>query len=377
MTIARLVRDGRARTRSDVADQLSMRPTSVSDLVGELVDKAILHEAVIKLKGRGRPAVALHFNARRFCAVLISVIDRKLVARAVDMDYGVLLEKSVEPLRDAGNAEMAACFQDLIAGIAEALPAGVELGVVVLSLSGVLDVPRRMWCFSSRWPNLQNLQISDALGHLPWDIVLIRNLDAELAGIRLKERLDESENTLLLHWGYGIGAAFCSGGSVINRDRGRFCEIGHWGLGDAKGRPCTCGNTDCLETVAALWALRPALKADYPDLPLDELGLAAEIRHLDLQDHSLIRAGLTQVLRLTANLCRILFPDRIILTGPFVQNPEIFREFVDAIGGSPLIKSVDRIRVSVGEIDRGREALGALNAPFDDLLRNFLAGNRD
>ncbi|POF32746.1 ROK family protein [Roseibium marinum] len=377
MTIARLVRDGRARTRSDVADQLSMRPTSVSDLVGELVDKTILHEAVIKLKGRGRPAVALHFNARRFCAVLISVIDRKLVARAVDMDYGVLLERSVEPPHDAGNAEMASCFQDLITGIAGALPAGVELGVVVLSLSGLLDVPRRMWCFSSRWPNLQNLQIADALAHLPWEIVLIRNLDAELSGIRLKERLDESENTLLLHWGYGIGAAFCSGGSVINRDRGRFCEIGHWGLGDAKGRPCTCGNTDCLETVAALWALRPALKADYPDLPLDEHGLAAEIRHLDLQDHALFRAGLTQLLRLTANLCRLLFPDRIILTGPFVQNPEIFREFVDAIGVSPLIKSVDRIRVTVGEIDRGREALGALNAPFDDLLRNFLAGNRD
>lgn len=351
-----------------------MRPTSVSDLVGELVEKSVLHEAATKVKGRGRPAVALHFNARRFCGLFVSVIDRRLVAKAVDMDYRVLQERSLEPPAEAGNAEMTACFDELLTSLAASLPGGVEPGVVVLSLSGLLDVPRRMWCFSSRWPNLQNFQIAEALAHLPWEIVLIRNLDAELTGIGIRENQQQPENTLLLHWGYGIGASFCSGGTVVNRDRGRFCEIGHWGLGDAKGRVCTCGNTDCLETVAALWALGPELKAAFPHLALDEHGLAAEIRHIDLQDHPQVRVALTQVTRLTANLCRLLFPDRIILTGPFVQNPEIFRHFVESIGMSPLIKSVDRVKVTVDEVDSGLEVLGALAAPFDIMLRQALSG---
>lgn len=377
LPIIRLVRNGQARTRSDIADILSMRSTSVSELVGELIARDLLLETLIKPKGRGRPAVALRFNDQRFGAIFVSVIDRRLVAKAIDMGYRVLSEKSIEPDPASGNDEMARSLRELVEAMTAGFPAGIEIGTIVLSLSGLLDVPGKIWCVSSRWPKLRNLAIADVFRGMTCPPMLIRNLDAELAGIRMQERHADSESTLLLHWGFGIGAAFSADGTVINRNRGRFCEIGHWTLGNAKGRRCTCGNQDCLETVAALWALGPSLRADYPDLPLDEVHLAEQLRQLDLLDFPSMREALTEVLCLTANLCRLLFPDRLILTGPFVQNPDIFHQFVETIAAAPLVRSFDKVRVSANEVGQNFEIIGALEGPFETTLITYLASAQE
>ena len=201
----------------------------------------------------------------------------------------------------------------------------------------------------------------------------MRNLDAELAGIRLQENHPTDTSVLLLHWGHGIGAAYCTDDIIVNRHRGRFCEIGHWGLGTTLGRRCTCGNTDCLETVAALWALGPALREKFPDLPMHESGLAAHAHRIDLLDSPAMEAALQQVLRLTTNLCRLLFPDRIILTGPFVQNPDIFSRFAHTLKRAPLLQSLDKVRVSVKDIGMDLEVAGALHDPFNAALRFLVA----
>ena len=371
-TIARLVRENRARTRGDIAALLSMRSTSVSDFVGELVARDILKESTIKARGRGRPAVALSLNAQRLAAIFIGVTDHSLVGKAVDLDFRVLAEASVVPPVDSDNETMGGLLRQLVQDVSGTFAIGMEISDIVLSLPGLLDVPRDTWCLASRWPNLNNLDIAATLSSFKIPVTMVRNLDAELAGIRLREGPQHDENTLLLHWGYGIGAAFRADGRVINHDRGRFCEIGHWGLGNAAGRQCTCGNKDCLETVAALWAIGPALHEQVPNLPDNENEMAADLRRLDVDDVPVIRDALNEVLRVTANLCRLLFPDRIILTGPFAQNPEIFRRFVDAIAQAPLLKSLDMAQVTTVESTAGHEILGALADPLDKSLMRLI-----
>lgn len=372
--ILNLIRSGKVRTRRDIARSLSMRSTSVSELVGALSGGGLLSETVTSPHGRGRPAAALTFNAQRFGAILVSVADRTLVARIVDMDFRIWAEIAADPSENAGNDQLAATIRDLVTRLIERIPAGIEIGTVVLSLAGLLDVGQGVWCVSSRWPNLRNLNVKHIFKDLSLPVALVRNLDAELAGLRLDDRrgMSGDDNLLLLHWGYGIGAAYANGDTVVNRQAGRFCEIGHWSLGNARGRACTCGNTDCLETVAALWAISPALKAACPHLPLSEKSLAAELRHIDLPDIPALEEAVTQMLRLTANLCRLLFPERIILTGPFVQHPEIFRRFVEAIASAPLLKSLDKIKVSASDFAPADEIAGALRRPFDKLLSEQL-----
>ena len=365
-TVLDLVRTGRASTRGEIVAHLNLRSTSVSDFVGELVAKDLLRESIVKRQGRGRPAASLVYNWQRFGAIFIQVTSRSITARAIDMAGRIVAERRAEPPHATGNAEMAETLLSLARAVEAEFPAGVEVAAVICSLSGLLDAPRRRWCFTSRWPEIRNLDIEAALAPLGHTVTLVRNLDAELTG-RLAEAGPQGadESVLLLHWGYGIGAAYYTEGAIVNRTQGRFCEIGHWRLGNAKGATCTCGNTDCLETAAALWSLGPKLRMAFPDVPIEEAELGPVARHLDLLAVPDMASATNEVVRLTANLSRLLFPDRIILTGPFVHNPAIFARFAEELERAPVLRALDRITVGAGDAVERHEMQGALSGVFE------------
>lgn len=368
MDILALVRSGKALTRSNISKALSVRPTTISEMVGDLVSREILLETTIKSHGRGRPAVALSFNAQHLGAILVTVTGNALVALAIDLDLQVILTRQTTPPADSANTEIASRILALVRDVLDNFPPMTKIGALVFSLAGVLDVPRGLWCFTSRWPRVKNLNVLEIFDDISVPITLIRNLDAELAGIRSSDHHTEDETALLLHWGHGIGAAYSADGLIINQKRGRFSEIGHWELGNGARRKCACGNYDCLETVAAFWALGPKLSSDLPMLPTDEIELAQVLQNLPLNRYPLLETALTELSRTIANLCRLLFPDRIILTGPFVQNPEVFRRLASTIADAPMLKSLDKIRVSVVEVDSEFEIAGALEGPFQQAL---------
>ena len=366
------VREGRALSRSDLSSSLGIRSTTISELVGDLVQRGVLLETTLPSSGRGRPIIGLSFNAHGFAVIVVSVIDRTFVGRLLDSDLRLIAEERSNPPADAGNDEIARSLRALVAALASAVPLGTELLASVFSLSGLLDIPDRTWRYTSRWPSLVDLDMASIAEAAPCPLYLIRNLDAEVTGYRLFHEAPENEATLLIHWGHGIGGAFCPGGAPVNRERGRFCEIGHWSLAAKRGRVCACGNTDCLETVAALWSLGPELRRIHADLPLDETRLAEHVRRLDLLAIPAMSEALDQVLRVTVNLCRLMFPDHVVLSGPFVNNPIIFSRFVDELSRAPLLQAFDSIRVSMIESSQRLETIGALDLPLRDELRRLL-----
>jgi len=359
-TVIELVESGKAVTRGELAKAMNLRSTGVSDLVGDLVAKRLLQENTRPAAKRGRPVAYLSVNPYRFCFIYLHIASRKIVAQALDSSGRVLGEVMAAPSPDCSNADMAKTLLQLAEEMRTRLPDDSTLSGVVCSFSGLLDVPRGLWCFTSRWPELKDLDLHEALAPLGVDIVLIRNLDAELTGRMAGSEGNSDRSVLLLHWGYGIGAAYATSNEVINRHRGRFCEIGHWELGNAKGRPCTCGHTDCLETVAALWAIWPKLQEDFPKLPFDESDLGSVARDVALLESPTMEEALAQVLRITKNLCRLLFPEEIILTGPFFHNVEIFNRFSQGLWKAPLLGSIDQVRVTLGSTSERYELMGAI-----------------
>lgn len=361
-----VVADGRASTRGEVAQVLGTRPTTVSLLVGELVARGLIRDSAVKGQGRGRPTGFLTENPHRLVALYIHIVSSTVFARAVTRSGEVLATASASPPREADNAAMAAALRGLAARVLAMLPPESCHVATVCSLSGLLDVEHRLWCFSSRWPELANLDLRAALAGFGPDPVLVRNLDAELAGrIAAEAGARSPSNTLLLHWGYGIGGAFATPEGIVNQGKGRFCEIGHWRLDNNAGRRCTCGNEDCLETVAALWALHPGLVAEFPDLPLDEEAMGPLVAGLDLLKSAPLREALRQTVRITTNLCRLLFPERIILTGPFLRNAALFARFSESLTAAPILRSMDRPLVVQGQDNAAHlEMQGALFAPM-------------
>jgi transcriptional regulator of PTS gene len=319
------VADGAAHSRPEIVDLLGLRSTSTSRTVADLVACRLLVEASGAKLGRGRPAATLAVNPRRIGGSVIHVASRPFVGVLVDLAGRVVRRHVVDVDTSADNDAIARILGSLTERLAGAVPRGMYHAGTVVSVSGVVDIRRRRWLISSRWPRMRGLDIERAIAPGPVDVV--RHLDAELRARSVAAPQRFAGGTILLHWGWGIGMAYAVDGQAFDVAGGAFGEIGHWRLDGLDDRRCGCGNTGCLETAAALWSLLPGLRKRWPELPEDEGALAGHLRDLDLLTLPEIREAGRLVARALANLCRILFPMRVIVTSPLLANAPFAAHF--------------------------------------------------
>jgi transcriptional regulator of PTS gene len=314
------VLDGAAHSRPRLVELLGLRSTTVSHLVGELVSRRLLLEASGEKLGRGRPAVTLLGNPRALGVSVLHVASRTVVGVLVDMAGRVLERLAVPVGPDADNAIMAAVLADLAARLLAALPRGMQHAGTSVAVSGVVDLRGGCWLVSSRWPRISRLDITAALQPVAPPVLVVRHLEAELQARLATEPGRHPGSSLLLHWGWGIGLAYAMDGQTFNAAGGPFGEIGHWRFNALAGRRCGCGNTGCLETGAALWSLLPGLRSRWPDLVEDEAQLAGQLHDKDLAGLPAMTEAAALVARALANLCRLLFPERVMISGPLAAN---------------------------------------------------------
>ncbi|WP_353182275.1 ROK family protein [Bosea sp. (in: a-proteobacteria)] len=321
-----LILAGRAHSRGELSRLLGLRSTSTSRVVADLVASRLVIETTGETAGRGRPAAILLAHTRRIGASVIHVASRSLSGALVDLNGQIVAERRRPVEAQAGNAAIAAAMADLARSLLDAMPAGMSHAGTAVSLSGLIDLRRGQWLLASRWPRMRGLDIAAVLAPIAGPVEICRNLDAELRARAAREPEQFSGGTLLLHWGWGIGLAYAQDGRPF-APAGSFGELGHWRLAALGGRQCGCGNTGCLETGAALWALLPALRRHWPALDEDEKRLARQLAPLDLVALPEIDIACRSLARALANACRLLFPARIAVSGPFAANPQLWAHF--------------------------------------------------
>lgn len=322
-----LILAGGARSRPEISRALALRSTSTSAVVADLVSARLVIESAGAASGRGRPASLLVANTRRVGASVIYVSSQSLAGALVDLSGHLVVERRLSIGPDAGNADLSAALETLARELLEAMPPGMSHAGTAVSLSGLIDLRQGRWRFASRWPRMRSLDIAVLLSPIAGPVTICRNLDAELRSRAARHPESLPGGTLLLHWGWGIGLAYAEDGEPF-APSGSFGEIGHWRLAALGQRPCGCGNTGCLETGAALWSLLGALRRHWPELVEDETRLLRQIAALDLLALPEIEAAARLLARSLANACRILFPARIWVSGPFVGHPQLWARLV-------------------------------------------------
>lgn len=155
------------------------------------------------------------------------------------------------------------------------------------------------------------------------ELILNRFPDAELRHLLLQDRNRQNTGTLLVHWGFGIGASFAHNGAILDSTRGSFLEIGHWPAVPASKASCACGAHGCVEAVASMWALIPELQPTFPDCPLDEYQFSDFIQTVSVDHIPGIVNSIAVIADVMYRLEIGLFPDRVFVISPFLQNREI------------------------------------------------------
>lgn len=314
-------------SRKRLAKHLSMRPTTISTLVNELIDDEVVKEVrALPPSGQGRPEILLAPVPDRFVTIMIRAVSRTIRCTLVDMNGNQLIEKTAEINRDeAGNQIIIQSIKAIIAELLKDLPEqsiAIGIGIVV---PGIIDPKRQSWIYSARWPRMHSLTFDEISDEFDLPVRINRNLNLELR-TRLMRKVEERKGgVLLIHWGYGIGSSYALNGSVIESSIGSFGEFGHWTVNTASPKLCHCGEQDCLETLASLWALHPRLREIYPDVPADETAFEDFVKEHDISKLSFMEHAVDTFALSLANLNKAVFADRIVLTGPFVKSPSILK----------------------------------------------------
>lgn len=367
-----ICREG-AVTRKEIARSLGSRPTTVSNVVHELLEDHLVSEGEVKEPGRqGRPEILLHPNFTRLVALSIYVVSREIRGALIGLDGHILASASTELPGEAGNELVVDTIVGLVESLKRQKPSDSRLLGVGLSITGSLSLTRWTWQHTARWRNIEDIDLREIARRTGLPLLPNRVLNSRLEYLLLTNPELAEGGTLLVHWGYGIGASYALEGRVIQASLGSFAEIGHWGVATVSPKPCLCGGTGCLETVAALWALSSELASNYGPIPEDETDFARFFCEHGLESDELIANARRHVAASLANLFMTLFPDQILIFGPFVASQKardrIVQETVSRI--PPYIRGSVSLRLLPGGSEG--DMIGTTHRLFRDALQTLL-----
>lgn len=218
---------------------------------------------------------------------------------------------------------------------------GFVPAAVVLGIPGMIDRERDVVSSCNNVPTLHGSHLRRGLAAaLGCPVALEQDIMLQLLGERRAGAARGRRSVFGAYFGTGIGSAWLQGGDPLRGD-GASLQAGHIPVA-AEGRPCACGNTDCVEAYAGGHVLRAL--AERHDVPLGELflrgGDAALARELE--------RFVTWQAFLLATVRTLLGPDLVVIGGG-----------IPAMAGYPRDALVER---AMRQLQRPRPAPSAVYA---------------
>lgn len=337
--IAALHHDG-SQSRASLAVALEMTSTAISRIIADLADKNIIVEKAGEKNGRGRPATQIALNPLCAGATILHMSSQELTGVLIDFKGHVLARETRYIGPEADATEMAALMRSIVGSLIQQCPPDMMHVGTTVTVTGIADIKKRIWILTSRWPNIRDFNVEEALLPVTPSVYLFRQLDVELNARFAGQASQGLDSAAILHWGWGVGLAYRAKADTTQFQTGPFGEIGHWRFNILEDRPCGCGNFGCLETAVSLGALLPVIRMFYPEVAEDEEKAAGQIAEMELTHIPEIRMAVQLMTRTLGNVCRILFPGKVFITGPFIGNAGIFDLMQSSFKAEGLVGSL-------------------------------------
>lgn len=352
-------------TRAALAELTGLTKSTVSKLVGDLVDAGLLAETGPARAGeRGRPGVEVVLSGARVASLGLEINVDYLAVRVLDLTGGVRFAARRE--RDNRGSRPKKVLSELHAlasdALAETHRLGLEVAGAVLAVSGpvgdgvLFSAPNLGW---------QDVRPADLL-RLPIPVEL--DNEANLAALGELWYGDGERDFLYVSGEVGIGAGLVVNGTLFAGARGLAGELGHVVVAP-EGPACRCGGSGCLEMFAGQEALLTAGKASSVPGLLTALEAGDRVALGACES-----AGRALGVALTSAV-NLLDLDRIVLGGVFTQlypwlsGPvsEVLTARLGGLRGAPPVLSASRLggdAATLGAAGRVVHRVLADPAPF-------------
>lgn len=258
--IFQILRDGKPRTRSELASLTGLARSTVAARVDALLRVKLISPVADAASTGGRPSRQFAFDGTRHAVLGVDIGATHVHIALTDLHGTMLADTQVEMAVAEGPDRVLGWVIDqgreLFAPLADRLALraiGVGLPGPVEHASGrPVDPP-----IMPGWDRFDvPSKLSEALG-------VPALVDNDVNVMALGEHHDywsDVEDLLFVKVATGIGAGVIVGGKVHRGAQGIAGDIGHIWVPEAEGIECRCGSIGCLEAVAAGPAIAARLR---------------------------------------------------------------------------------------------------------------------
>ena len=265
----RILHEKGEMSRKKLAEYMQLTPAAITKIVAEMLGEGLLHEGDAVTSGSvGRREIPVALNVRCVCALGMLINTRQAILSAVWLDGSVIFSEEIPlPPRASADETVEMLTRRLLALAAEA---GLEreriLGIGI-AVRGVTSSDGRTVADSFGALREANYPICERVEELSGlRTVLANNVRALFSAQTFFSRDEAGGSQFFLRCEYGIGASLSIDGKIWHGVTEQCAEIGHIPVVRRGGKPCSCGKSGCLETIASPTAIREdALALLSPD----------------------------------------------------------------------------------------------------------------
>ncbi|MFI7276930.1 ROK family protein [Streptomyces sp. NPDC049879] len=320
--VLRAVRDGRPRTRAELAAETGLARSTVAERVEALLESGLVRRADNGRSTGGRPPSMYAFNPAARTVLAVDVGARHLRIAVTDLVGEVLTEGyRAQDVTDGPRAvlervcELAASLLAASGrGTADLLGIGIGLPGPVEHASGRPTNPPIM-------PGWDGFDVPGFVRDRLGAVTLVDNDVNAMALGEHRTHWPHRPDLIFVKAATGIGSGLISGGALHRGSQGVAGDMGHVRLQNGADAACRCGNVGCLEAVAGGAAIAARLTADgiTADTSADVAALA---RAGSLPAVALVRGAGRAIGEVLATAVSFFNPSVIVIGGGLSQAGE-------------------------------------------------------
>ncbi len=261
-----LLRDGRPWTRAQLAEATGLARSTVASRIDTLMRLGLVAPYGGARSTGGRPPTLFALNPGAKLVVGVDVGATHARAALTDLD-GQILGETDARLEVAAGPEhvlgwVVETVRDLVAASNRPL---TDLAAIGIGLPGPVEHSTGR---PINPPIMPGWDRYDVPGHLQrvYDVPVLVDNDVNIMALgERRAHLRDVDDLVLIKVATGIGAGIVSGGVLQRGARGTAGDLGHVRVPRAADVLCRCGNTGCLEALAAGPALAAAVREQGED----------------------------------------------------------------------------------------------------------------
>jgi predicted NBD/HSP70 family sugar kinase len=313
-----LLRDGKPRTRSELAASTGFARSTITARIDELLRTGFIAPVEDAASTGGRPSARVAFNATARVVAAADIGATHATVAILDL-AGNTLVRGTEEIQIATGPDPVLTWliekiDSLVAGLGrkktDVIAVGIGLPGPVEHSSGKPSQPPIM-------PGWNGFDVPRYVQR-SYDVAVLVDNDVNI--MALGERAvswPETDNMIFLKVATGIGSGIISSGQLQRGADGSAGDVGHIAIGRAAGIACRCGNVGCLEAIAGRPAIAAALRAEGVDLRDGDV--VALVREGNLLASQIVRQAGRDIGEVLNMCVSILNPSVIVIGGSMAE----------------------------------------------------------